>query len=539
MTRSERLLSVSELLVLNLLAVDEVLGHDGSAMHQVSQVVPGTSVRTITALPAGTLVVFDRAQLAAEDVSTDLAIRLAVSVGLAGIVAQSPPERPVPEATRRLAAKFSMPVILLKRVDTADVVASLDSYVRAPEVAAAELLRQAIRQLCVAPEQPELMLRRVSRVLGCPAVLMAADGAVVSGRIELDDEISATVRDRAGAAPTPQTAVLTDGDVLVLQPAVLAVGAASNLWLVTRVGAGCDLLIDTAQQALSIAATAFTAHVALNEVKLQQTQRDRALLLGDILEAGESPTRAAVEHATALGWRLWGWHVGVHIGVRRPAARLRASEFDLGLERALVDAGLATSPVARPDASVFWVTSEAEPTPQEIGALANRLHEVLVVFERKHLGLSLHAGLGRPHRGIAGIAQSLQEAKEAAALALGRDGPAPVDYVDALNVRRLVADWYSAGPLRELAAALIQPLWAADSTGDLVRTLCSYLDHESSATSAAGALHVHRNTVLYRMARIRELLNVDLDQCDDRLAVHLAARASLSEPPSVPAAAAS
>jgi DNA-binding PucR family transcriptional regulator len=57
-----------------------------------------------------------------------------------------------------------------------------------------------------------------------------------------------------------------------------------------------------------------------------------------------------------------------------------------------------------------------------------------------------------------------------------------------------------------------------------VHTLACYLDHESSATAAAGALGVHRNTVLQRLDRIRVLLDADLSDVDQRLALHLAVR---------------
>jgi len=98
--------------------------------------------------------------------------------------------------------------------------------------------------------------------------------------------------------------------------------------------------------------------------------------------------------------------------------------------------------------------------------------------------------------------------------------------MDPLSIRRLLVGWYSYGPLQEIATALVQPLLAADPAGELLRTLRCYLDHQSSPTTTAAVLGVHRNTVTYRLTRIRELLRADLDQPDERLAVHLAVHAA-------------
>jgi DNA-binding PucR family transcriptional regulator len=53
-------------------------------------------------------------------------------------------------------------------------------------------------------------------------------------------------------------------------------------------------------------------------------------------------------------------------------------------------------------------------------------------------------------------------------------------------------------------------LLAADSRGTLLETLEAFLTHASLKGAAAG-LHLHRHTVLYRLERIKELLEVDLD----------------------------
>ncbi len=59
----------------------------------------------------------------------------------------------------------------------------------------------------------------------------------------------------------------------------------------------------------------------------------------------------------------------------------------------------------------------------------------------------------------------------------------------------------------------IVQLWEMkqNSGDDLLDTLKCYLDHERSASKASAALHTHRNTVLYRIQKIQDMLGLDLD----------------------------
>lgn len=60
---------------------------------------------------------------------------------------------------------------------------------------------------------------------------------------------------------------------------------------------------------------------------------------------------------------------------------------------------------------------------------------------------------------------------------------------------------------------------------DLVLTLDSYLRRDGSLNHLADELMIHRSTLVYRLRRIRELLEVDIDDSERRLDLSLAARA--------------
>ena len=58
--------------------------------------------------------------------------------------------------------------------------------------------------------------------------------------------------------------------------------------------------------------------------------------------------------------------------------------------------------------------------------------------------------------------------------------------------------------------------------GELMRTLVGFFDANGNLAKAAIDLDVHRNTLVYRLERIAELTNLDLDDPDSRLVLHLA-----------------
>jgi len=80
---------------------------------------------------------------------------------------------------------------------------------------------------------------------------------------------------------------------------------------------------------------------------------------------------------------------------------------------------------------------------------------------------------------------------------------------------------FSHSPDLEPFAELVQPLIEYDRkrNSDLVRTLRVYFACGSNASSAADRLFLHRNSMIYRLERIRELTGLELR--DHRVALAL------------------
>ncbi len=116
-------------------------------------------------------------------------------------------------------------------------------------------------------------------------------------------------------------------------------------------------------------------------------------------------------------------------------------------------------------------------------------------------------------------------------LRLGRAGQ-PVRYEE-LGIYRLLC---TIGDMRQLmgfARDVLGPLLDYDTEHrtELVRTLAVYLHHHGSHKQAARVLHLHTNTVAYRIARIETITGLALGDPDDRLVAHVATKIIESQTP--------
>lgn len=96
-----------------------------------------------------------------------------------------------------------------------------------------------------------------------------------------------------------------------------------------------------------------------------------------------------------------------------------------------------------------------------------------------------------------------------------------------------VESWSTLGPLAillhvprkqlpvEALPAEMQRVLAADGDGRLIETLRAFLEHGGSIPATAEALHIHRTTLYYRLDKLSQSAQINLDDGETRLALHL------------------
>ncbi|GIW04423.1 MAG: CdaR family transcriptional regulator [Thermomicrobiales bacterium] len=139
-------------------------------------------------------------------------------------------------------------------------------------------------------------------------------------------------------------------------------------------------------------------------------------------------------------------------------------------------------------------------------------------------GMDVSMGLGRVGSGLRGIRHSYHEAKQALTMGRRLYGPGRLTRFDDLGVYRLLFAAQDLPELRAFHDEALGPLieYDRENGADLIRTLEAFFAARCGPKEAAALLGVHRNTVLYRLERIRELTRLDLDDADVRLRLHLA-----------------
>jgi purine catabolism regulator len=95
-------------------------------------------------------------------------------------------------------------------------------------------------------------------------------------------------------------------------------------------------------------------------------------------------------------------------------------------------------------------------------------------------------------------------------------------YFPDLSIYRLLFQIEHNPELIAFQEEMLGPLLAQENSRELIHTLETYFRHNSNVSQSAEALFIHRNTLNYRLERIAEMLNQDLEKPETRLALQLA-----------------
>lgn len=185
-------------------------------------------------------------------------------------------------------------------------------------------------------------------------------------------------------------------------------------------------------------------------------------------------------------------------------------------ERAARAVGAVTSLVHQPSPATVWLWASH---PRAVSM------DGLTALEATLRASGQRLAAGNPRAGAVGVRRSHHDALAAGRMAVPNDGgPAVVLYRDVDLCALLAAD------LEQARCFVRDHLGALAGTGpdidELRETLARYYQANMSLVAAAAPLHVHRNTVVYRLRRIEQILGhpVTEDALELRCALLLAER---------------
>jgi purine catabolism regulator len=334
---------------------------------------------------------------------------------------------------------------------------------------------------------------------------------------------------------------LAGGDVVLgvaLRPLTLRGAVEGYLALLGPADDFVDFDHQVADRAASVLAIELAKQSALVEARLR-LQGD---FLSDLLDSPSPPSDALIDRARRLGYDLTRPHLVFVLRPRETPADLRngSANANAAAERAyqrfvdaarrrLVLADAATLLRERDGAIQVLLPCPADvpPTdPETTTAWVERLRaglEETLAPERQ----PVVAGIGRSPSGETTIYAAIREATRAADIAasMAGEGSAAALHFARLGALRLIFHLADNPELRAFQRDVLGPLEASDAArrSEFVRTLEAFLRAGGNHMRAARDLNVHRNTLIYRLERIQELLGgADLEDPELRLNLQLA-----------------
>lgn len=198
-------------------------------------------------------------------------------------------------------------------------------------------------------------------------------------------------------------------------------------------------------------------------------------------------------------------------------ARRVAAELVAAWPEAVVageDEALVIVPVAGPD-------SQARGRAEEVRAELVRRARVL---EAGLLDHRLAVGVSSASRGVPELRGAAVEARHARRLAELRGGRSRVIAGAEIDSHELLLASVPEEVQSSYRERLLGPLLAydRDHRSELLPTLERFLEHSGSWQRCAAAMHVHVNTLRYRIGRVEELTGRDLSELEHRVDLFLA-----------------
>ncbi|NDJ86052.1 MAG: hypothetical protein GYB66_09215 [Chloroflexi bacterium] len=152
-------------------------------------------------------------------------------------------------------------------------------------------------------------------------------------------------------------------------------------------------------------------------------------------------------------------------------------------------------------------------------SIAKRMTEIL--------GGTVICGVGRPGVGLTELRRSFHEAERAMNLSTQLwQEPHTVFFGD-LSLTELLMNIQDHEQLKQFCQEWLYHILDYDqqNNSDLLLTMSVYFANNGNMAATAKQLNVHRNTLVYRLNRIAEITQLDMDDADVQLNLHLAIKA--------------
>ncbi len=299
------------------------------------------------------------------------------------------------------------------------------------------------------------------------------------------------------------------------------------------------------RRALEHGATVVALELLKERAAAEVERRLRGDLLEGLLTPGQSPediARLAVR-AERLGYRIpdQAWVLVLEPDDERTLAKFQTQPLRERLQRDLNELTQRRAPgslvVARANHSVLLLPAispdrthgSAVPNPAGVEELARAILALAQGLGRR---IYFSVGMGNLAASALELSRAHEEARQALRLSRRAGGAGQITSYRSLGALRLLLEVRDPDVLRRFVHETLGPIldYAQRHRTPLLPTLEALVAQSWNQRAAGRQLHVHINTLAYRVQRIEDLLNASLDDAETRvvLSVALQARQLLS-----------
>lgn len=161
---------------------------------------------------------------------------------------------------------------------------------------------------------------------------------------------------------------------------------------------------------------------------------------------------------------------------------------------------------------------------EDIAVIKELVNNMIRIVESNVSNVTLIAGIGKQYPHIIDISNSFYEAQATLRILKESAPKRTVSHYDDFRLRHFLNRNIKSDEMNDFINEVLGPLIAHDleHQSDLVNTLEVWVNNSLNTAQAARALFVHRNTMLYRISKIKELLQFDIEQPEELMSIQLA-----------------
>jgi len=274
---------------------------------------------------------------------------------------------------------------------------------------------------------------------------------------------------------------------------------------------------------LSQASNVFASEMAKERAVIAAESRLKGDFLEELLEGDLEDEGEVASRASYLGYDLSGPRVVVTL-------RMETDQRSVSHGEATPEAIMQRLHGVFPEGAAAMARGQEVILLLPLSGLNEKVDLVATAENLRHNvaralgGVTVVAGIGRYHPGLRGLQRSFQEARHAVLLGCDMAPGVRTHFFGNLGVYPVLSPLLGTPEAEAFLDETLGPLLMYDrrNNAELVRTLDAYFANQENLGKTADALHLHRNSLSYRLHRIAEVSSVSLDDAEVRFRLQLA-----------------